>query len=124
MDREAVLRAVAEYEAFLSTYGFRPARRYFLEVDGTRYDSKAIVAAAHAYQFPDEGPLRADEFIGGLTTVVPKLRSLGFTIVEANTREGTPGGSTGRLAARRNWRPARGRYGAQCEPSRVWWRLG
>jgi hypothetical protein len=97
-DREAVLRAVAEYEelgpdAFLSAYGFRPARRYFLEVDGRRYAPKAIVAAAHGYQFPDQGPLRADRFVGGLTTVVPKLRSLGFSVVDPDASAGTRGGS-------------------------------
>jgi hypothetical protein len=53
---------VAEYDslggaAFMSKYGFGRARSYFLEIDGKRYDSKAIMGAAHGYQFPGFGPL-------------------------------------------------------------------
>lgn len=48
---EAVHAAMAEYdrlgrEAFLEKYGFRPARSYFVEHKGRRYDSKAIVGVA------------------------------------------------------------------------------
>ncbi|MEI2638735.1 MAG: hypothetical protein V9F03_07035 [Microthrixaceae bacterium] len=47
--RQAVLEAARESDqlgrdAFLSKYGFGPARRYLLRVDGREYDSKAIVA--------------------------------------------------------------------------------
>jgi MoxR-like ATPase len=81
--RDAVLDALAECDrlgraAFLEKYGFGEARSYWLLFDGRRYDSKAIVAAAHGFQFPDLGPLRAEEFSGGASTVQRKLESLGF----------------------------------------------
>src|SRR5580700_8735407 len=46
--RQAVLVAIAEYDhmgqpAFLSRYGFDPARLYLLVHEGNSYDSKAIV---------------------------------------------------------------------------------
>lgn len=89
-DPNAVRRAIQEYdeigrEAFLARYGFRPALRYYLSYNGSHYDSKAVVAAAHGYQFPGK-PLRAYEFVGGLSTVVPKLRSLGFDVVDTSRR--------------------------------------
>lgn len=91
--REAVLAAIAEYdrigqEAFLAKYGFGPAREYALVQDGKRYDSKAIAGAAHSYQFPDQGPLRSEEFSGGSQTT-RVLRPLGFDI------QAVSGGSTG-----------------------------
>jgi 5-methylcytosine-specific restriction protein A len=81
--REAVLAAVDEFEAlgqrdFLAKYGFRPARGYFLVHDGKHYDSKAIVGAAHGFQF--DRPLAYDEFSGGEQTVATKLESLGFQV--------------------------------------------
>jgi hypothetical protein len=44
---DSVLVAVREYDdlgrkAFLSRYGFRRARDYFLSLNGRRHDSKAI----------------------------------------------------------------------------------
>jgi hypothetical protein len=83
--RQAVLDTVAEYDrigqaAFLDKYGFGRAREFFLEVNGQRYDSKAIVGAAHGYQFPEHGPLTARDFSGGEATVQPLLESLGFTV--------------------------------------------
>lgn len=66
---------------------FGPARRYFLSVNGVRYDSKAIAAAAHSYQFPDQGPLRPDQFSGGLATVVPTLRRMGVDVIDADARD-------------------------------------
>jgi hypothetical protein len=84
--RTAVLQALAEYdrlgqEAFLQHYGFGRARQYLLVHNGQRYDSKAIAGAAHGYQFPELGPLRAADFSGGETTVASKLRSLGFDVI-------------------------------------------
>ncbi len=81
----AVLAAVAEYDAlgqdaFLAKYGFGRARRYFLEVDGKQYDSKAIVGAAYAVQYPERGPLKAAKFSGGEQTVQAKLEQLGFIV--------------------------------------------
>ncbi len=93
--RQAILAAVAEYDtlgqhAFLEKYGFHPARSYFLVVDGREYDSKAIVGAAHGYQFPQMGPLAAPEFSGGKGTVQRVLEGLGFEVrVVAGARDGT-----------------------------------
>jgi hypothetical protein len=91
--RQAVLDAVAEFDRigrdqFLKTYGYREAQQYFLEINGRRYDSKAIVGVAHKYQFPTEGPLTPKQFSGGKTTVKAKLEGLGFRVVQ--TGEPTP----------------------------------
>jgi len=85
-DRAAVLKAIDEFDqigrhAFLSKYGFRKARSYFLVHNEQRYDSKAIAGAAIGYQHSKVGPLRGADFIGGDATVRPKLRSLGFQVV-------------------------------------------
>jgi hypothetical protein len=82
---KAVRDAVAEFdrlgrEVFLERHGFGHARRYFLDMGGRLYDSRAIVGAAHGYEFPDEGPLRSSEFSGGEATVQRKLEQLRFTI--------------------------------------------
>jgi hypothetical protein len=83
--RAAILRAIAEYDAlgqaaFLATYGFGPARSYFLVHEGRSYDSKAIVGAAHGYEYPQLGPLGAHDFSGGEATVARKLEALGFEV--------------------------------------------
>ena len=66
-------------EAFLAKYGFGKATK-FVVVDGDReYDSKALLAAAHGFEHPDEGPL-PNNFSGGDQTTA-RLRALGFTIV-------------------------------------------
>ena len=83
--RQAILAAIAEYDQlgrdrFLDKYGFGKARQYFLEHDGNRYDSKAIVGAAHGFQFPAAGPLASTEFSGGEATVRAKLEELCFTV--------------------------------------------
>ncbi len=82
--RGAVLDAIGEYDrlgqdGFLERYGFDRARQYLLVHDGKRYDSKAIVGAAHGF-LPGERPLTAGEFSGGEATVGRLLRSLGFTV--------------------------------------------
>ena len=82
-DRSAVLDAIDEFddlgrEIFLEKYGFRPSRSYVLEYTGRRYDSKAIVGAAHGYQHGR--PLASDEFSGGDATVKPLLEGLGFHV--------------------------------------------
>lgn len=84
-DPEAVRQAVAEFDAlgrdaFLRKYGFGPSREYDLVIDGRPYDSKAIVGAAHGYEFPDEGPLGSDQFSGGVAGAAGKLRQLGFEV--------------------------------------------
>ena len=88
-DPTAVLQAAREFdalgrEAFLAQYGFGKAREYFLVLSGKRYDSKAIMGAAHGYQFPEKGPLRAADFSGGDATVKTKLEQLGFAVESAS----------------------------------------
>lgn len=83
MSRDAVLAALAECDAlgretFLKRYGYGYSRRYPLIHNGRVYDSKAIVGVAYGKQHGT--PLRAESFSGGLTTVVPTLRRLGFAI--------------------------------------------
>jgi hypothetical protein len=82
---DSIRKAVSEFDrlgrtAFLERYGFCEAREYLLDIDGRLYDSKAIVGAAHAYEFPLAGPLRAGDFSGGEATVTRKLEELGFTV--------------------------------------------
>jgi hypothetical protein len=90
LSNTAVLAALNEFKelgrtAFLKRYGFGPARDYFVRdpvTDGLA-DSKAIVGAAHGYQFPELGPLPASAFSGGDATVASTLTKLGFAIVRA-----------------------------------------
>lgn len=82
---EGVERAAAEFDdlgrdAFLDRYDFGRARTHFLVHGGHRYDSKAIVGAAHGHDRPDLGPLRSQEFSGGEATVARHLRTLGFEV--------------------------------------------
>lgn len=69
--------------AFLERYGFGKSRDYLVRnpKTGDLCDSKAVAGAAFGFQFPDEGPLLAEDFSGGESTVVPKLKSLGFEVV-------------------------------------------
>jgi hypothetical protein len=84
LTREAVLKAIEEFDRlgradFLSKYGFKEARHYFLEHDGKRYDSKAIAGVAHGF-LEGRKPLRPSEFSGGDRTVKTTLGALGFTV--------------------------------------------
>ena len=77
-DRQAVQSAINECrslgrDAFLKKYGYGKAHGYFVEENGELFDSKAILAAAHRYQFPDIGPLKYGTFGGGKATVQPVL---------------------------------------------------
>jgi len=92
---DAVIDAVREFDRigrkrFLEKYGFREARDYMLVYDGSQYDSKAIVGAAHGYQFPEQGPLRSAQFSGGRSTVVKKLRDLGFQVGDQEAAQDDP----------------------------------
>jgi hypothetical protein len=86
-DPRAVQAALDEFDAlgrsaFLAKYGFGRSREYMVRLpDGRLYDSKAIVGAAHGFQFPDRGPLNWESFTGGENTVERKLRDLGFEVV-------------------------------------------
>ena len=84
-DPQAVIDALDEFDRigrtpFLKKYRFGRAQRYLLRRGTRLYDSKAIAAAAHGYQFGR--PLRNHELYGGLSSAVPKLRELGFEIVD------------------------------------------
>jgi len=84
----AIAAAMKEFDEvgrthFLEKYGFGKSREYMLRdpVTGRLYDSKAIVGAAYGYNFPEEGPLRAEDFSGGEATVEQALTRLGFSVV-------------------------------------------
>ena len=82
--RKGVLDAVEEFgrlgrAAFLEATGFGPARAYFLEHEGSLYDSKAIIGYAH--QLDTGVPLRSGDFSGGDQTVAWRLEALGFTVL-------------------------------------------
>lgn len=98
-DPGAVRAAMARFDEmgrdeFLRTYGFGPARKFWLSADGKRYDSKAIVGVAWGIQH-DNGRtwLRADDFSGGEATVRRKLEFLGFSVLDA-TEDHTSGPQT------------------------------
>ncbi|GIG58522.1 hypothetical protein Lfu02_28940 [Longispora fulva] len=78
-----VLKAIAEFdrlgrEEFLASTGFGTAREYFIEHNGQRYDSKAIVGYAHGVS--QHVQLLPGDFTGGDKTVATLLRSLGFIV--------------------------------------------
>ena len=82
--KDAVVAAIAEYEAlganaFLAQYGFAPARRYWLELNGKRYPSKAIAGVAHKY-IDGNQLLPSASLTGGEASVGRKLRQRGFFI--------------------------------------------
>ena len=86
---DGVRQAMAAYDRlgrdqFLRRHGFGPSRAYHLVSGGQRYDSKAIVGVAHGYDRPDLGPLRADGFVGGVSSIVPLLLRLGFQVEESS----------------------------------------
>lgn len=71
LSREAIQRAIAEYDAlgrdaFLSKHNFGRATTYALMVDGREYDPKAIAGVAYGFDHPDEGTLKNTEFNGGV----------------------------------------------------------
>jgi hypothetical protein len=85
-DPRAVEQALAEFDslgrdAFLKQYGFGHARRFFVDHDGRLYDSKALLGAAHKFQFPEKGPLAWTDFSGGDAAAVKKLKDLGFKVM-------------------------------------------
>jgi 5-methylcytosine-specific restriction protein A len=87
--KDAVVAAIAEYEAlgadaFLALYGFAPAKRYWLELNGKRYPSKAIAGVAHKH-IDGSQLLPSASFTGGEASVGRKLRQLGF-VIEAPER--------------------------------------
>ena len=102
LTRPAVLEAIAECDrlsrpAFLEVYGFREARRYFIEYHGNQYDSKAIAGVAHRFIENDRGPLTADQFSGGEASVAKKLRELGFVVSPVTKSKRNPSWSRDEL---------------------------
>ncbi len=94
-DRAAVIAAIDEFNqlgrgSFLEKYHFGKARKYFLHFEGEIYDSKAIMGAAHGFQFPEKGPLAPDTFSGGDETVVTQLEKLGFEVIVIDSDIGNP----------------------------------
>jgi len=80
---EAVKQAIAECDQlgrdpFLKKYGYRYSRLYPMRYEGRVYDSKAIVGVAYGKQHGTT--LKAREFSGGVATVLPLLRKLGFDV--------------------------------------------
>lgn len=105
LTRQTVLAALDEFRrlgraGFLERYGFGEARDFFVRhpVTGEVCDSKAIVGVAYGMQFPDEGALRPTDFSGGLSTVVPLLRSLNFEVLNLQEVDAVQEPQT-----RRNW---------------------
>lgn len=85
--REAVFRAMREQDeldrpAFLAKYGFKRATKFVVVHDGREYDSKALLAAAHGFEYPELGPL-PNNFSGGNPTKA-RLQALGFTVSPAS----------------------------------------
>ena len=67
-DPSSVMKAVAEFdelgrEAFLDKYGFGPAYKYLLVVDGKEYDAKAVIGVARGFQYPERGPLASQQIL-------------------------------------------------------------
>ena len=88
MSPAAVQAALDEFKQlgrtdFLDKYGFGKSRDFLVRnpKTGELCDSKAVVGAAYGFQFPEEGPLRPEDFSGGEATVVAKLQGLGFEVV-------------------------------------------
>lgn len=94
-DAAAVQAALDEYlrlgqDGFLEKYGFAKASGYLVKDprSGQWADSKAIAGVAIGCQFPADGPLRSDQFSGGVQTVVRCLKRLGFELRALDTRTG------------------------------------
>jgi hypothetical protein len=82
--REAVLAAIAEYDAmgrdaFLACNGFRKSTRFHLVHEGRFYDSKAILGVAYGHAFDCEA-LRPSEFSGGAAHCERIFTALGFEV--------------------------------------------
>jgi 5-methylcytosine-specific restriction protein A len=91
-DPNAVEKALDEFDRigrkeFLRRYRFGKARAYFIVRDGKQYDSKAVLGAAHKYQYGQALP--HEDFSGGDAGAARELRGLGFTVVgpEGRSRE-------------------------------------
>jgi hypothetical protein len=96
VEQTDVLLALTEYdelgaEAFLDTYGFKPARTYLLVHDGKTYDSKAVLGVAYGYATGTAAT--SDEFRGGPGETVKWLTALGFEVTSIDARDASEVGS-------------------------------
>jgi MoxR-like ATPase len=66
-------------DAFLAKYGFKRSTKFVVVDNAREYDSKALLAAAYGFQYPEKGAL-SNTFSGGEPTT-SRLRALGFKIV-------------------------------------------
>ncbi|GAA2579516.1 hypothetical protein GCM10010435_65840 [Winogradskya consettensis] len=107
--RRSVLDALAEVDRlgrrpFLKTYGFGPARTWFIDYEQRLYDSKAIMGYAHGLSVGTR--LTSADFKGGEQPVARRLEILGFEVLSlANpdwTREEII--LAGELVADNGWR--------------------
>lgn len=124
-----VLSAIEEYDklgrdAFLKTYGYGPARDYFLVHDGKRYDSKAIAGVAH--RDVDGRPLRAEAFSGGNATVARALADLGFEVTRPGdvTDERSPEGLLRKIGTLKTAASATPGARKRHQPLTLLWALG
>ena len=76
-------------DQFLRTYGYGPAREYFVVEGGRSYDSKALLGVAHGFVEGQER-LRASDFSGGHRTVGAQLMRLGFRVVRDPDSQASP----------------------------------
>ncbi len=109
VDQTDVLLAITECdelggEAFLDTYGFKPARTYLLVHEGKTYDSMAILGVAHRYATGTAA--RSEEFSGGLEGAVKVLQGLGFEVQATTTPGPRDASEVGSGAARAVWADA------------------
>lgn len=82
-DRAAVNWAISEFDrlgrrAFLKRYGYGEARQYFVVVNGSLYDSKAIFGAAYERQYGVA--VSHSEITGGKDKAAKRLIELGFDV--------------------------------------------
>jgi putative restriction endonuclease len=90
--RSEILSAIREFKRlgrkeFLKTYGFGPAKSYWLLYKGKHYDSKAIVGVARKYARPDLGPMKSNDFTGGEGMARRALTELGFKVEIDNRKK-------------------------------------
>jgi hypothetical protein len=83
VDRDAVLRAIKEYDRlgpdrFFADHGFGRSRSYELVWEERRYPHKAILGTA--YELATGQRLASGDFEGGKSGAVAVLRRLGFTV--------------------------------------------
>jgi 5-methylcytosine-specific restriction enzyme A len=89
----AIVQAIEEFDqlgrpAFLATYHFSEARRYFLVRNGQLYDSKAIVGVAHSTSSPSRGRLARPTLAVARRPSKRKLETLGFEVLALDQPQG------------------------------------